>query len=289
MPENPDLVVRPMSRDDLDVAVEWAAAEGWNPGLHDADVFWATDPEGFVRADLGGEMVGSGSIVAYGEAYGFMGFFIMKPGHRGHGLGRQLWVERKRRLRSRLRPDAPIEMDGVFTMQDFYARGGFQFLHRDLRFTGSGLACAADPSLVPLAEVPGDLLHAYDRAHFPAPRRAFLDRWIRQPESLALGAMATDGARLAGYAVIRRCRVGFKIGPLFADDAPLADRLFRSVAAFARGGEVFLDVPEANPAALALVADHGLREVFGCARMADGPAPTLPQHEIFGVTSFELG
>ena len=27
--------------------VKWAESEGWNPGPYDADVFYATDPEGF--------------------------------------------------------------------------------------------------------------------------------------------------------------------------------------------------------------------------------------------------
>ena len=45
----------------------------------------------------------------------------------------------------------------------------------------------------------------------------------------------------------------------------------------------------AAAAALALAARHGLREVFGCARMYYGPPPRLPDREIFGVTTVELG
>ena len=41
------LTCRPMRRPELDLALDWAAAEGWNPGLRDADAFWAADPEGF--------------------------------------------------------------------------------------------------------------------------------------------------------------------------------------------------------------------------------------------------
>ena len=37
-----------MSRQELDLAVDWAAAEGWNPGLHDANCFYAIDPNGFL-------------------------------------------------------------------------------------------------------------------------------------------------------------------------------------------------------------------------------------------------
>jgi hypothetical protein len=55
------------------------------------------------------------------------------------------------------------------------------------------------------------------------------------------------------------------------------------------GEPIFLDVPEINGNALALVARYGMREVFRCARMVLGPIPELPDAEIFGVTTFELG
>jgi Acetyltransferase (GNAT) domain len=92
-----------------------------------------------------------------------------------------------------------------------------------------------------------------------------------------------------GYGVARPCRRGFKIGPLFAADAGVADDLLRGLGDHARGMPLVLDVPEVNPAALALARGHGMREVFGCVRMYLGPPPELPDDEIFGVTTFELG
>jgi hypothetical protein len=130
-------------------------------------------------------------------------------------------------------------------------------------------------------------LSRYDAAHFPAPRERFLRAWITQPNGRALGAMQ-DGA-LRGYGVIRPCRQGFKIGPLFAADGDTAEALFRELGDFARGEPIYLDVPENNPDAMALAQRHNLREVFGCARMYYGPPPSLPDREIFGVTTFELG
>jgi len=123
-----------MTRAEVDTLVDWAAREGWNPGLHDAELFWANDPEAFIAAELGGELIGGGAITSYGGAYGFMGFFIMRPEFRGRGLGDRLWQARRERLRARLRPGASIGMDGVFDMQSYYARGGFVFSHRNLRF-----------------------------------------------------------------------------------------------------------------------------------------------------------
>ena len=53
----------PMNRADVDTAVDWAAGEGWNPGLDDADCFYATDPNGFLIGRLDGEPVASISVV----------------------------------------------------------------------------------------------------------------------------------------------------------------------------------------------------------------------------------
>jgi len=283
----PDLVVRPMTRAELDTLVQWAADEGWNPGINDAQIFWDTDPEGFVAAELGGDLIGGGSIVSYAGRFGFMGFFIVRPEHRSHGLGRRLWLHRRDRLISRLRSPAVIGMDGVFAMQPFYARGGFVLANRDLRFEGVGAGAAPSDLLVDLASVPFAEVSRYDAAHFPAPRERFLAAWIRQPGGRALGAVRRGV--LHGYGVIRPCRAGYKIGPLFADDAECAEALYAGLGDAAPGASVFLDVPENNPQAMALARRHGLREVFGCARMYYGPAPTLPRAEIYGVTTFELG
>ncbi len=44
-----DYAIRTMARSEIDLAIEWAAREGWNPGLHDADCYFAADPKGFSR------------------------------------------------------------------------------------------------------------------------------------------------------------------------------------------------------------------------------------------------
>jgi GNAT superfamily N-acetyltransferase len=287
-----EFAVRNMNRSEVDELVDWAAREDWNPGLHDADLFWATDPAAFIAADLDGELIAGGAITSYNGEFGFMGFFIVRPEFRGRGLGNTLWHARRDRLLARLRPGASIGLDGVFAMQDYYARGGFVFAHRDLRFRADIpehplTTPADDEDIVPLTAVPFDQVLDYDRTCFPASRSTFLEGWISQPDALALGCRR-DG-KLGGYGVVRSCREGCKIGPLFADDVRAAEALYTQLAGFAAGGPLFLDVPENNAAAIMLAHQHRMVEVFGCARMYLGPAPALAHEHVFGVTTFELG
>ncbi len=286
------LEVRNMTRSDVDTLVAWAEREGWNPGLNDADLFWAADPEAFIAADLDGEMIGGGAIVSYSGGFGFMGLFIVRPEYRGQGFGNTLWHLRRERLLDRLGPDGSIGMDGVFEMQDYYAKGGFVFSHRSMRFrTEIAKHPAAsrddDRYITPLADVPSDLLLDYDCACFPGARPDFLRKWVSQPDALALGYLRNG--ELSGYGVVRRCGEGCKIGPLFADNVMVADTLYAHLKGFAAGGPLFLDAPENNPAAMAFVAQRKMQEVFGCARMYLGRPPAIAHERVFGVTTFELG
>jgi Acetyltransferase (GNAT) domain len=87
------------------------------------------------------------------------------------------------------------------------------------------------------------------------------------------------------------CRAGFKVGPLFADDAELAERLLRAMVTHVPSGltRVQLDIPAVNPAALELVTAHGMAPVFETARIYTGIAPALAMKQLYGVTTFELG
>jgi GNAT superfamily N-acetyltransferase len=281
------ITYRQATRDEFNLAISWAADEGWNPGLADADIFWETDPSGFVCAEREGEVIATGSIVNYGNAFGFMGFFIVRPNLRGQGIGRDYWYWLRDTLRKRLTPDAAIGMDGVFNMQPFYAKSGFKFTHRNLRMEGIGQARAVDASLTDLNELPFETISAYDQQHFGFERTVFLKSWSQPKGGLALGILKNSA--LSGMGIIRPCLNGFKVGPLFADDPDTAEQIFRALSNHAAGQPLFLDIPENNPTAVALAERHGLKEVFGCARMYHGPAPALPWNQIYGITTFELG
>lgn len=277
--------VRVMSAVDLARALDWAAAEGWNPGLDDARAFQIADPQGFLVGMLDGEPVGCVSVVRYGGDFGFLGFYITTPQARGKGYGIQLWNAGMARLQGR-----NVGLDGVPAQQDNYRKSGFRLAWRNIRYQGPAAARGLPPPGVGLVDVkalPFDSVAAYDRRFFAAPRDGFLANWIGAPSHVALAAIR-DGA-LAGLGVIRPCRAGFKIGPLYAADATIAAAVVSGLCERAGPGVVALDVPETNAKAVHLAESLGMVPAFETARMYTGADPLIDAAGLFGVTTFELG
>lgn len=275
------LVIRTMGRTEIELVLDWAAAEGWNPGLDDVTPFQVADPHGFVLAVADGAPAAMVSVVRYGTGFGFLGLYIAAPASRGRGLGLQVWNAGLERLAGRT-----VGLDGVVAQQDNYRRSGFVYAWPNFRF-GGRIAAGAVAGLVDARTLPFDKIQELDCELFPAPRAAFLAAWLAMPASMSL-ALVEDG-RLVGLGTIRRCRQGCKIGPLYAPSRISAERLIGGLARFAPGQELFLDVPGTNAAALAMATDLGLELCFETARMYRGPAPVLPMDRIFGITTFELG
>jgi ribosomal protein S18 acetylase RimI-like enzyme len=274
--------VRQMRREEMDLAIDWAAAAGWNPGQDDAGLYYDTDPRGFFVGTLDDVPIASVSGVAYGDTFGFIGFHLVKPEFRGRGYGIQLWRAAMDYLGART-----IGIDGMIDQQENYRRSGFELAWRNIRYEGMGVADERASSIVPIEAVDQAAVMALDRSVFPADRSDFIRRWIAQRRGRAYAAVK-DGS-VAGFGVIRECRRGYKIGPLTAVATDVAEDLFDALAAEAPGEPIFLDVPEASPEALALALRHGMQPVFETARMYTREVPKLALDRVFGVASFELG
>jgi GNAT superfamily N-acetyltransferase len=254
-------LIRRAEPSDIEWMVDLAAGEGWNPGLSDAACFRAADPNGFLVAVEDGERVGCVSCVRYGSDFAFFGFYIVVPGRRGQGIGGPLFAAMLERAGRRT-----IGLDGVLEQQDCYAAAGFVLEHRttryELRSGGTGSAASG-----PVA--------AYDRRCFPAPRDAFLHAWTTAPGHIV---HATN----AGYGVLRPCRTGAKVGPLFADDRAAAEQILDALLAAAPPGPVYVDVPDTQP-------PFGGEPVFQSVRMYRGDPPAFDRARVYGVTTLELG
>ncbi|MBE0639579.1 MAG: GNAT family N-acetyltransferase, partial [Bacteroidales bacterium] len=273
--------------DGLKTLVKWAEAEGWNPGEYDADVFWATDPDGYWGYYYRGELIAGGSIVSYNNEFGFMGFFIVKPEYRTKGIGRQLWHQRRNKLLTRLKQGASIGMDGVVAMQPFYKKGGFETAFRDERYERLGSNFPTHPNISKIAADDFDAVLAYDEQCFGFQRPQFLIPWLNQPNVQTF--KFTTNQQLQGFAMMRKATKGFKICPLFADNEIIAEELYKACLRSAIDEPVYLDIPMINNAAVELVKKYNATYVFECARMYYGKAPEMDIQKVFGITTFELG
>ena len=283
MPE--EFTVRPMTTEEVALAVDWAAAEGWNPGHQDSTLFQAVDADGFLVGLADGQPAAMVSVVNYTADFAFLGLYIARPDMRGRGFGWRTWQAGIAHAGNRL-----IGLDGVVAEQESYRKSGFLLAYRNVRYSGPVTVpedWQPEELMVPLTSVPAGAVAALDRAVFPVDRTAFVKAWIGAPGHFGLGVVR-DGT-LVGFGVLRPCRSGYKLAPLIAPDEVAAEALFLSLARAAGGAPIAIDVPEPNPAAVALATRHGLQPVFETARMYTGPAPDLPLDRLFGVMSFELG
>lgn len=273
-----------MSKNDLQIAFQWAGAEGWNPGLSDAECFYPADPDGYFMGFLGDEPVGSISAVCYDDAFAFLGLYIVQPEYRGHGFGLKLWNRAIEHIGSR-----NAGLDGVISQQENYKKSGFQIAYKNLRFHGRSKKYPKHSStIIPLSKIPFEKIVEFDKNLFPTRRDTFLDCWISQKTHKTFGIIQQN--TLVGYSVLRPCMNGFKIGPLFADTREYASELFEAMSnSLETDTSLYLDAPEINTDALNLAHSFEMEKMFETVRMYNHQPPQLSFDKIFGITTFELG
>ncbi len=282
-----DLELRKLDLQDLKTLVEWAKKEGWNPGAYDAEIYWATDPNGFYGYYFKEVLVAGGAIVSYNNEFGFMGLFIVKPEFRGNGWGRKLWYQRLHLLTERLNEGATIGMDGVVAMQPFYQKGGFKTCFKDERYEKIGIAFDLDSNISNIKNEDLPQILSYDEQCFGFSRPQFLSPWIKLAENKNFKYLEND--QLKGFAIVRKVANGFKIGPLFADNIKVAEELYKACLNSVIGEALYIDIPMANQEAVQMVKNYHAKYVFECSRMYKGNPPQVAMNKVYGITSFELG
>lgn len=277
-----DLVIEPMTAKDLDLVLGWAAEEGWNPGIGDAQAFYTADPNGFLIGRLADEPVSAISVIRHSDTFGFLGLYICKPGFRGRGIGYATWQAGMAHLENRI-----VGLDGVPAQVDNYRTSGFEFAHQSDRYYGQ-VQGQADLDLVP---VTSDLIQstlAWDRQISGADRQRYLAAWL-QVTPTRKTMVLRSGSYISAVGTIRACHTGHKIGPLFADDVEGALRMLRGLVSLVGAEQIMIDVPQPNVAAVKMVQDLGLNQVFSCARMYRHGKISRQLDRIYGETTFELG
>ncbi|KAA2314306.1 GNAT family N-acetyltransferase [Pseudooceanicola sediminis] len=285
-------MIRTAQPQDLHMLLDWAAEEGWNPGLGDAQAFHAADPGGFFIAERAGAPVAGIAVINHNPRQAFLGLYLCRPEWRGRGVGFSLWQHAVAHAGMR-----SIGLDGVAAQQENYARSGFLRQGATQRFEGrfeghfEGSGGGAPPGeqptrqgIRPLAAGEIKAMIALDAAAGGVPRPAFLSGWLGR-SSVRRTVVRDD---LGGFATIRQCRNGVKIGPVIAPNAAAAMMLIRAACAELPGAPVTVDLPEANEGLRALLLAAGFVMTFETARMYRG-APPEGDARMQAIATMELG
>ena len=271
-----------MSKADLALALDWAASEGWNPGLDDAAAFYATDPDGFLMGWINQTPVAAISAVRHNDDFGFLGLYICHPDYRGTGLGWEIWQAAMNRFKTRT-----IGLDGVEEQQGNYAKSGFVFSHNTIRHQGT-LRSGAMGGFSKIKPEMVEISAKFEAGISGVNRPAYMNNWLTDT-NFRRSLVLVKNHKIHALGTIRKCIDGFKIGPLYAPDADIAGALARALLPIGQSETVAIDAPSHNPAAVELCDNLGLEPVFSTARMYKGQqTPALCDRE-FGVVTMELG
>ncbi len=275
--------VRPMTKDDLKMALSWTVSEGWNPGIDDVDNFYVADPGGFLIGELNGKPISCISVVRYHPQFNFIGLYIVKPEERKKGFGLKTWQEA-----FKLIPNQPAALNAVLEQVNNYQKFGFQPDHYQLRYQGI-ITGKILPGIRDLKTIDFEQICHYDQRYFPSYRPHFISTWINQPHGQGYAILNENDGDLVGYGVIRKATDGFKVAPIFAANEDIAEKLFLALATYAEGYPIYVDVPNINKSAILLFEKYKMNSIFECVRMYTEEPPKIDWHKVFAVTSLELG
>ncbi len=273
------MTVRPMTQGDLALVLDWAASEGWNPGIEDAAAFFSADPTGFFLKEVGSRPMAAISVVNHSDEFAFLGLYICHPDFRSQGYGMEVW-----RAGMPYAGNRCVGLDGVPDQQSNYARSGFTHFGKTVRYRG------ALESGGPGGPAPADrsLLAAADAAATGVSRSRFSASWFAETDTRRTICLPdTDPAE--AFATFRQCREGVKVGPLYADNKAQIDALLASAPTALGDGPLFIDAPDESPALSELLLARGFEPVFETARMYLGEPPAARPPPYYAVATLELG
>jgi len=283
-----ELLEEPLRPADAEGALPLSAEAGWNQTAQDWR-FMLREGRGIGVRDGAGRWVGSALALPLGARLSWISMVLVAKDARRRGIGTRLL----RRAIDEVRDAGRIAgLDATELGRPVYLPLGFRDLYTISRLRLDAPApsepAPAGCTIRPLvaAELPG--IVAFDRRRSGMQRSHVLAFLLQQVAEAAFVAEVDGG--IAGYALGRRGRIAFQIGPVVADREDVAIALVSD--ALARlDGPAMIDVPDAHADLRAWLRRHGAVRERGFTRMTLGaPPPGLAEpSRIFALAGPELG
>lgn len=245
-----------------------AEDEGWICEKWELDFLLRTFPQGCLVWRENGRSLGFITSIRYGRS-GWIGNLLVDPDHRRRGIGRDLmeitvatllanWVE-------------TVWLTASEQGAGLYTRLGFAAVDRIYRWTGRGRGGFREEAMAPDIEV----VKHIDQSGWGDRRQALINETCRRGE--VLGGSG-------GFICTQKWEHGTQIGPWGCFEASEARRLFDQALRGGDGG-IFLDVPEANDTATALVTERGFSVKGSSVLMYLGAKPLYRPKNIYALAS----
>jgi GNAT superfamily N-acetyltransferase len=219
---NQDLLIRPAQNvDEVSIAMEWAAQEGWNVGKHDAKAYYKAFPSGCRLLLVKEQLVGAIFLANYSKDFVFIGLFVVEKSFRGKGFGKILWEYAMREVEKKI----SVGLYAVPQQVSRYASSNFKTLNNILRWNAQAPAVtnfsvganSLNKTLL-IEKSNTDLIaqvNEYESKMFPAPRFELIKAMLELPQ--VVGVAIKESEQIVGYGLIRPCQKGYRIGPLYAN------------------------------------------------------------------------
>ena len=231
------LKVRPIKteKEFENVVINALVKEGWGPGLHDAECFMACDPTAGFVGELNGKPIGCVTVAKYGDSFAFPGCYIVSNEYRKKGYGKEIYEAAYARWKS----FPSIGTIAALQQEKMNQRYGFRSLFYGAFFVfiiPATIGCFSETWIRPpvkikcIEDVNMKSLFMYNTKVFGFERHSFLSKWLCAPGSYARVAIDSEGS-IVGYTVARPTfiKASYKIGPLYADSEPIAEKLLKAV------------------------------------------------------------
>ena len=277
-----DLTITNMTMAQLETVLGWAAGEGWNPGLADAEAFYHADPDGFFVAQHQDKTIAAISVVNHSPEFAFLGLYICRPEWRGHGVGMAIWQHAIKHADGRT-----IGLDGVAEQEGNYQTSGFCRTGSSLRHEGR-LPAHQSKNVRDFASDDLPALITLDAQAGGFSRPEFLSSWLTADCATRKTRIVLQKDQITGFATWRACQTGTKIGPIIAPDTATAMELIADIASIRSDGPLIIDVPEANTKLRQGLENAAFSMTFATARMYRG-APPVTGSTLQAIATMELG
>jgi GNAT superfamily N-acetyltransferase len=288
------LSIQPLKFQDLETAMGWAIQAGWNPGCHDAKLFYTLNSE-HPGLFLDDQLTSVILVARYVPSLAYLGFYLAHPDYRGQGFAPLLG----RHAIETLEDCKLIAINGVQSQAASYRRKyGFIPVRHHVRFQGIVKPFTKEPAtssirLLNRSEINLDALIRYDASVFCADRTQLLTQWLTMPDTQVIVAMDHE---ICGYGVLSACQNGYRIAPCFADHPEIASMIYHHlIKKLALPSLIQIDVPETHHAAMQLVQRLELQASLVTIRMYRGDVSLIERLEeqtrqrVFATTTLEVG